>query len=70
MPGTKAGGMQAAKTNKEKYGDDFYKKIGAKGGKLGHTGGFYQDRERASKLGAIGGRISRRTKKVKRQLAY
>jgi general stress protein YciG len=64
MAGTKAGGQAAAATNKTKYGADFYAKIGAKGGKLGKTGGFYANRELARKAGAIGGRISRRTKKA------
>ena len=41
MAGTKAGGQAAAATNKTKYGADFYAKIGAKGGKLGKTGGFF-----------------------------
>ena len=63
MAGTKAGGKAAAATNKRKYGADFYAKIGAKGGKLGHTGGFYANRDLARKAGAVGGRISRRTKK-------
>lgn len=64
MAGTKAGGRAAAATNKNKYGKDFYAKIGAKGGKLGRTGGFYANRELARQAGAKGGRISRRTKKV------
>ncbi|MBP9853078.1 MAG: uncharacterized protein QG629_638 [Patescibacteria group bacterium] len=67
MAGTKAGGSKAAATNKQKYGSDFYAKIGAKGGKLGKTGGFAAGeagRERARVYGAIGGRISRRTKKA------
>ena len=64
MAGTKAGGQAAAATNKSKYGSDFYSKIGAKGGKLGKTGGFYANRELARKAGQMGGRISRRTKKV------
>lgn len=63
MAGTKAGGKAAAETNKKKYGPDFYAKIGAAGGKKGKTGGFYADRELARKAGALGGRISRRTKK-------
>lgn len=64
MAGTKAGGQAAAATNKKKYGSDFYAKIGAKGGKLGKTGGFYANRDLAREAGARGGRVSRRTKKV------
>ena len=64
MAGTIAGGKAAAKTNTEKYGKDFYAKIGAKGGKLGRTGGFFANRELASTAGRKGGLISRRTKKV------
>ena len=63
MAGTKTGGAKAAATNKKKYGGDFYARIGAMGGKNGHTGGFYANRELARRAGAIGGRISRRTKK-------
>lgn len=70
MSGTKAGGAKASATNKVKYGTDFYKRIGAIGGKKGNTGGFASDvvgkdgltgRERASKVGVIGGQKSRRT---------
>lgn len=64
MAGTKAGGEAAAKTNKAKYGPDFYAKIGAAGGKKGRTGGFYANRELARVAGARGGRVSRRTKKL------
>lgn len=64
MAGTKEGGKQAAATNKSKYGNDFYAKIGALGGKKGHTGGFYANRKLASVAGRKGGLISRRTKKV------
>jgi uncharacterized protein len=64
MAGTKAGGKAAANTNKTKYGADFYARIGAVGGKKGHTGGFYANRELARIAGAKGGRISRRGKRV------
>ena len=64
MAGTKEGGKKAAATNKAKYGAEFYAKIGANGGKNGHTGGFYANRELARIAGARGGRISRRTKKT------
>ena len=62
MAGTKAGGKKAAETNKEKYGDDFYRELGRKGGKNGHTGGFAANPELAKIAGAKGGRISRRGK--------
>lgn len=74
MAGTAQGGKNAAATNKAKYGDDFYKRIGQIGGKKGRDGGFaYTEfvdgriidvgRERARLAGAKGGRISRRVKK-------
>lgn len=62
MAGSIEGGKRAANTNKIKYGDDFYKRIGAMGGKRGTTGGFYANRELARIAGAKGGRISRRNK--------
>lgn len=62
MAGTKEGGKKAAATNKTRHGKDFYATIGAKGGKLGHTGGFAANRELARIAGAKGGRISRRRK--------
>lgn len=65
MAGTLAGGKAAARTNKAKYGADFYAKIGAAGGKKGHTGGFYANRELARAAGKKGGTISRRGKAVK-----
>ncbi len=73
MAGTKAGGDAAARTNVNKYGKDFYARIGKIGGEKGRTGGFASDkkgedgltgRERAAIVGARGGRVSRRTKKV------
>lgn len=60
MPGTKAGGMKAAATNRIKYGDDFYKNIGSLGGRNGHTGGFAANPALARIAGAKGGRKSRR----------
>lgn len=64
MAGTVEGGKAAAATNKQKYGAGFYARIGAIGGKRGRTGGFFANRELARTAGAIGGRKSRRTKKV------
>jgi uncharacterized protein len=62
MPGTVAGGRKAAATNKTRHGKNFYARIGAKGGKLGHTGGFAANRELAREAGRKGGMISRRRK--------
>ena len=62
MSGTITGGKNAAKTNKERHGSDFYARIGAIGGRKGTTGGFYQNRELAREAGKKGGRISKRRK--------
>jgi len=64
MAGTVEGGKAAAKTNKLRYGDNYYAEIGSIGGRNGTTGGFYVNRELARKAGAIGGSISRRRKKA------
>jgi hypothetical protein len=64
MSGTVKGGRAAAQSNRKKYGPDFYARIGAIGGRKGHTGGFYANRELARVAGARGGRVSRRGKKV------
>lgn len=62
MPGTVEGGRRAAKTNKARYGENFYEMIGAAGGKISRGGGFAANRELAKKAGSIGGKRSRRTK--------
>lgn len=65
MAGTVAGGLKARDRNLAKD-PDFYKKIGAIGGRNGNTGGFAANPELARIAGAIGGRISKRTKKEKK----
>ena len=59
MAGTKLGGQKAAAKNLLRD-PEFYAKIGARGGKNGHTGGFAANPELARVAGAKGGRISRR----------
>lgn len=72
MAGTIGGGRKAAETNKAKYGPDFYRNIGRKGGTNGHDGGFASrdlgkdgltGPERAKIYGSIGGKVSRRGRK-------
>jgi general stress protein YciG len=64
MAGTQEGGKRAAETNIKKYGEDFYKKIGSKGGANGRTGGFYYSKVNGLDLhieaGRKGGTISKR----------
>jgi general stress protein YciG len=62
MAGTLSGGRKAASTNKKLHGDDFYKRIGQKGGRNGCTGGFFARPELAKAAGAKGGRKSIRYK--------
>ena len=61
MSGTKIGGTKAAITNKKKHGADFYARIGRKGGKNGHTGGFAANPDLAREAGRKGGKISKRS---------
>lgn len=70
MSGTKIGGIRAAATNKKRHGEDFYARIGGKGGRNGKTGGFASlvigadgltGPQRAKIAGRKGGTISRRT---------
>jgi len=61
MSGNKIGGKKAAATNIRLHGDDFYARIGAKGGRNGHTGGFASNKELAKIAGAKGGSCSKRS---------
>lgn len=70
MSGTREGGKKAGETNRKKYGENFYKEIGAKGGAKGRTGGFYGKPELAREAGRKGGTISRRGKSIKFDMAY
>ena len=65
MSGTFEGGKKASLTNKERHGDDFYRNIGAKGGKKCVKKGFGTNPELARIAGAKGGRNSRRGKSIK-----
>lgn len=69
MSGTVVGGKRAAESNKARYGEDFYNKIGVKGG-TGNRGnradkGFgSMSKEKISAAGRKGGLNSKRRKKV------
>lgn len=69
MAGNQEGGKQAADTNKELYGPNYYREIGAIGGRNSRNGGFGSDKvgedgltgkERAVIAGSTGGRLSKR----------
>lgn len=64
MPGTIGGGKKAAITTKRRNGEDFYKTIGRMGGLQKVPKGFALNKDLASRAGKIGGKVSRRTKKV------
>lgn len=40
MAGTLEGNRKVAKVNRKRHGEDFYKRIGAMGGRKSKTGGF------------------------------
>lgn len=59
MAGNRAGGLRAAETVKAKFGENYFREIGRRGGKAGHTGGFCGNHELAVRAGRKGGKISR-----------
>lgn len=65
MAGNREGGKKAALKNKQLHGEDFYQRIGRRGGKNGHTGGFASNPELAREAGRKGGKKSRRGKSKK-----
>ena len=64
MSGTSAGGKKTAIKNKQKHGDDFYSRLGKKGGLVKHpkTRWFALHPELAKISGRKGGKISKRGK--------
>lgn len=63
MPGTSEGAKKAQATIRKRYGGDYFKVIGGKGGKSKNPRkGFGSNPELASKAGKRGGAKSRRTK--------
>ena len=65
MSGTPEGAAKTAKTIKAKYGEDYYEKIGRKGGEQNRpeTRAFKRNPELARIAGAKGGRVSKRGKR-------
>lgn len=62
MSGTRLGGLKASEKNRRLHGEDFYRRIGQKGGrKSGIIKGFAFNIERAREAGRKGGLISKRT---------
>ena len=74
MSGTVTGGKNAARTNKERHGEDFYARIGAIGGRNSKTGGFAKrafcnceiidiPHTKPQCAGKVGGRFTKKGKK-------
>lgn len=71
MAGTVTGGRLAAEANKERYGEDYYKRIGKLGGQKSRIGGFNTEKvgrdgltgkERAIVAGRKGGLVRKKSK--------
>lgn len=60
MSGTKAGSKKAVQTILKKYGEDFFKRNGKKGGKACVPKGFAMNKELAIESGRKGGSVSKR----------
>lgn len=63
MAGTKEGGLKGKQTLYKKYGEDYFKEMGRKGGMVSSPlKGFGSNRQRAVDAGRKGGKISKRGK--------
>lgn len=64
MAGTTEGGKKVAALNKQRYGEDFYVRIGKQGGVWDNPSKRYfaRNRQAASQAGRKGGTASRRSK--------
>lgn len=62
MSGTKEGGLKAKQKILEKHGEDFFKNIGAKGGKRCVPKGFATNKELAREAGRKGGSVGGKAK--------
>ncbi len=51
---------QIGETMRKKYGADYYRLMGSRGGKASSGGGFAADPIRASRAGRLGGLVGRR----------
>lgn len=69
MAGTRQGGLQV-RDKVLKRDPDYYKKLGALGGRNSHTGGFYDNREAAQAAGSKGGSNRRGVRKCKVCLTF
>ncbi len=67
MSGTKEGGIKARDTNIARHGDNYYAKIGQRGGSKCVAKGFSMNPELAKRVGKIGGKISKRGKAKKNE---
>lgn len=66
MAGTKAGGLKVVETNKRKYGEGYYQKIGRMGGKAKKSAPFgfqTMDHERLRQVSSVGGRNAQKAKR-------
>lgn len=60
MAGNKAGALKARDANLRRYGADYYKRIGQKGGQTSKLGGFHANRELARIAGRKGGLVTKK----------
>jgi general stress protein YciG len=69
MSGTRAGGLKTVQVIKNRYGEDYYHKLGKIGGSISVGGGFSRDPGLASTAGTKGGSTPRKNTRQGRILA-
>ena len=70
MSGTKIGGIKAREFLKQRYGKDYYSKLGMIGGKARVPKGFAVVPGLAARAGRVGGAKSRRGPAIKHKQRY
>lgn len=61
MAGSREGGLKASQIMKEKYGEDYYRELGRRGGKItGALKGFSVHPDKAKEYGKTAGKKSKR----------
>ena len=64
MAGTKEGAQKASKTIRERHGEDYFARIGRKGGVQSVFKGYSMDLKKVSRCGKKGAKVKKKIKRL------